>query len=285
MNGKLMEETSKETLAMIQQIWQTAQQSLTEYGLDVVAAIVILIVGVWIAGRVEAVIKKALGRAKRVDAMLVSFFASAGRYLVLIFVGVAVLGRFGIETTSLIAVLGAAGLAIGLALQGTLSNVAAGVMLLIFRPFKVGDFIEGGGHAGTVKTLNLFFTELATPDNIQIVVPNSDVWGTSIRNFSTHAERRVDFLIGVSYDTDLDQAMAALNDVIAAEPRIKSDPEPMVAVSELGDSSVNFVVRVWTQNADYFPVRFDMTKAIKEKLDAEKIDIPFPTQTLHVVKD
>ncbi len=280
-----MEETSKETLAMIQQIWQTAQQSLTEYGLDVVAAIVILIVGVWIAGRVEAVIKKALGRAKRVDAMLVSFFASAGRYLVLIFVGVAVLGRFGIETTSLIAVLGAAGLAIGLALQGTLSNVAAGVMLLIFRPFKVGDFIEGGGHAGTVKTLNLFFTELATPDNIQIVVPNSDVWGTSIRNFSTHAERRVDFLIGVSYDTDLDQAMAALNDVIAAEPRIKSDPEPMVAVSELGDSSVNFVVRVWTQNADYFPVRFDMTKAIKEKLDAEKIDIPFPTQTLHVVKD
>ena len=280
-----MEETSKETLAMIQQIWQTAQQSLTEYGLDVVAAIVILIVGVWIAGRVEAVIKKALGRAKRVDAMLVSFFASAGRYLVLIFVGVAVLGRFGIETTSLIAVLGAAGLAIGLALQGTLSNVAAGVMLLIFRPFKVGDFIEGGGHAGTVKTLNLFFTELATPDNIQIVVPNSDVWGTSIRNFSTHAERRVDFLIGVSYDTDLDQAMAALNDVIAAEPRIKSDPEPMVAVSELGDSSVNFVVRVWTQNADYFPVRFDMTKAIKEKLDAEKISIPFPTQTLHVIKD
>jgi small conductance mechanosensitive channel len=285
MNGKLMEETSKETLAMIQQIWQTAQQSLTEYGLDVVAAIIILIVGVWIAGRVEAVIKKALGRAKRVDAMLVSFFASAGRYLVLIFVGVAVLGRFGIETTSLIAVLGAAGLAIGLALQGTLSNVAAGVMLLIFRPFKVGDFIEGGGHAGTVKTLNLFFTEMATPDNIHIVVPNSDVWGTSIRNFSTHAERRVDFLIGVSYDTDLDQAMAALNDVIAAEPRVKSDPEPMVAVSELGDSSVNFVVRVWTQNADYFPVRFDMTKAIKEKLDAEKIDIPFPTQTLHVVKD
>jgi len=280
-----MEETSKETLAMIQQIWQTAQQSLTEYGLDVVAAIIILIVGVWIAGRVEAVIKKALGRAKRVDAMLVSFFASAGRYLVLIFVGVAVLGRFGIETTSLIAVLGAAGLAIGLALQGTLSNVAAGVMLLIFRPFKVGDFIEGGGHAGTVKTLNLFFTEMATPDNIHIVVPNSDVWGTSIRNFSTHAERRVDFLIGVSYDTDLDQAMAALNDVIAAEPRVKSDPEPMVAVSELGDSSVNFVVRVWTQNADYFPVRFDMTKAIKEKLDAEKIDIPFPTQTLHVVKD
>jgi len=278
-----MEETSKETLAMIQQIWQTAQQSLTEYGLDVVAAIVILIVGVWIAGRVEAVIKKALGRAKRVDAMLVSFFASAGRYLVLIFVGVAVLGRFGIETTSLIAVLGAAGLAIGLALQGTLSNVAAGVMLLIFRPFKVGDFIEGGGHAGTVKTLNLFFTEMATPDNIHIVVPNSDVWGTSIRNFSTHAERRVDFLIGVSYDTD--QAMAALNDVIAAEPRVKSVPEPMVAVSELGDSSVNFVVRVWTQNADYFPVRFDMTKAIKEKLDAEKIDIPFPTQTLHVVKD
>jgi small conductance mechanosensitive channel len=280
-----MEDSTKETLALVQQIWMDVQQSLTDYGLDVVAAIVILIVGVWVAGKIEKVIKKALERTRRVDAMLVSFFASAGRYLILVLVGVAVLGRFGVETTSLIAVLGAAGLAIGLALQGTLSNVAAGVMLLIFRPFKVGDYIEAGGHAGTVKTLNLFFTELATPDNIHIVVPNSDVWGTSIRNFSTHAERRVDFLIGVSYDTDLDQAMAAIKDVIAAEPRVKSDPEPLVAVSELGDSSVNFVVRVWTENADYFPVRFDMTKAIKEKLDAEKIDIPFPTQTLHVIKD
>ena len=280
-----MEETTRETAALIQQVWRDAQQSLTEYGLDVVAAIVILIIGVWVAGKVETVIQKALSRSKRVDAMLVSFFSNAGRYLVLVLVGVAVLNRFGIETTSLIAVLGAAGLAIGLALQGTLSNVAAGVMLLIFRPFKVGDYVEGGGHGGTVKSLNLFFTELATPDNIMIVVPNSDIWGTSIRNFSTHAERRVDLLIGVSYDADLDQAMAAIKDVIAAETRIKPEPEPMVAVSELGDSSVNFVVRVWTDNADYFPVRFDITKAIKEKLDAEKIDIPFPTQTLHVIKD
>jgi small conductance mechanosensitive channel len=280
-----MEDKARETAAMIEQIWQDTQQSLTEYGLDVVAAIVILLVGIWAAGRVESVIRKSLSRSSRIDAMLVSFFANAGRYLVLVLVGVAVLNRFGIETTSLIAVLGAAGLAIGLALQGTLSNVAAGVMLLIFRPFKVGDFVEGGGHAGTVKSLNLFFTELATPDNIKIIMPNSDIWGTSLRNFSAHPERRVDFLIGVSYDTDLDQAMAALNDVIAAEPRVKKTPEPMVAVSELGDSSVNFVVRVWTQNADYFPVRFDMTKAIKEKLDAEKISIPFPTQTLHVIKD
>jgi len=280
-----MENTTEETISLIRQVWQSVQQSLTEYGLDVVAAIVILIVGVWAAGKTEKIIKKTLSRTKRLDGMLVSFFSNAGRYLVLIFVGVAVLGRFGIETTSLIAVLGAAGLAIGLALQGTLSNVAAGVMLLIFRPFKVGQFVEGGGHAGTVKALNLFFTELATPDNIMIIVPNSDIWGTSIRNFSAHAERRVDFLIGVSYDADLDHAMKAIHEVIAAESRVKGDPEPMVAVSEMGDSSVNIVVRVWTQNADYFPVKFDMTKAIKEKLDAEKIDIPYPTQTLHVIKD
>ena len=280
-----MEQSTEETVAMLQQVWADVQQSLTEYGLDVVAAILILIVGLWAAGKVDAVIRKALERAKRVDAMLVSFFASAGRYLVLVLVGVAVLNRFGIETTSLIAVLGAAGLAIGLALQGTLSNVAAGVMLLIFRPFHVGDYVEAGGHAGTVKALNLFFTELATPDNIKIIVPNSDIWGSSIRNISAHNTRRVDFLVGVGYGTDLDHAMKALHEVITAESRALSDPEPLVAVSELGDSSVNFVVRVWTESSNYFPVLFDMTKAIKEKLDAEKIDIPFPTQTLHVVKD
>jgi small conductance mechanosensitive channel len=280
-----MEDTTQETIEFVRKIWTDSLEVLTGYGLDVVAAIAILVVGMWAAGRVESMIRKGLEKTSRIDAMLASFFASAGRYLVLVVVGLAVLNRFGIETTSLIAVLGAAGLAVGLALQGTLSNVAAGVMLLIFRPFKVGDFIEGGGHAGTVKSLNLFFTEMATPDNIMIVVPNSDVWGASISNFSAHATRRVDFLIGVSYDADLDQAMSALTNVIAAEDRILADPEPLVAVSELGDSSVNFVVRVWTQNADYFPVRFDMTKAIKEKLDAEKIDIPFPTQTLHVIKE
>jgi small conductance mechanosensitive channel len=280
-----MDETTEETIALIRQVWEGVQQSLTQYGLDVVAAIVILIVGVWAAGKTEKIIKKALSRTNRLDGMLVSFFSNAGRYLVLVFVGVAVLGRFGIETTSLIAVVGAAGLAIGLALQGTLSNVAAGVMLLIFRPFKVGQFVEGGGHAGTVKALNLFFTELATPDNIQIIVPNSDIWGSSLRNFSAHAERRVDFLIGVSYDADLDHAMKAIHDVIAAETRARTVPEPMVAVSEMGDSSVNLVVRVWVENADYFPVKFDMTKAIKEKLDAEQIDIPYPTRTLHVIKD
>ncbi len=280
-----MQDAANETYEMIRSVLDEALAALTAYGLDVVAAIAILLVGIWAAGKTERVISAALTRTKRVDAMLVSFFANAGRYLVLVVVGVAVLNRFGIETTSLIAVLGAAGLAIGLALQGTLSNVAAGVMLLIFRPFHEGDYVDAGGHSGTVKSLNLFFTVMATPDNVKIIVPNSDIWGSSLRNYSIHPERRVDLVFGIAYDADIDQAMNSIKAVIAGDERIHDDPEPFIAVTELGDSSVNIVVRVWADNGDYWPVRFDLMKGVKERLDAENISIPFPTRTIHVLND
>ena len=279
-----MEDNAKQTYEVIRAMLDNALQALSDYGLDVVAAIAILLVGLWAAGRVERLIEAALRRSKRIDTMLVSFFASAGRYTVLVLVGVAVLDRFGVETTSLIAVLGAAGLAVGLALQGTLSNVAAGVMLLIFRPFKVGDYVDAGGHSGTIKVLNLFFTEMATPDNVKIVVPNSDIWGASMQNYSVHPERRVDIAVGIGYDADIDKAMAAIHEMVVVDGRFLDEPEAVVFVTGLGDSSVDLVVRAWTATEDYWPARFALIKAIKEKLDAENVSIPFPTRTVHMVQ-
>jgi len=258
---------------------------LATYGLDVIGAIAILIAG-WIGARwAAAAIDRALSRVGKLDDTLRHFFGSLVRYVVLAVTILAVLAQFGIQTASLLAVFGAAGLAVGLALQGTLSNVAAGVMLLIFRPFKIGDFVEVAGLAGTVKSVGLFVTELATPDNVQIVTPNGQIWGSAVRNFSFHPTRRVDFLLGIGYGDDIGNAMAAIDAVIAAEPRILQDPEPMKAVSNLGDSSVDLVVRVWVQSADYWGVKFDLTRAFKERFDADGIEIPFPQRTLHVVKE
>jgi small conductance mechanosensitive channel len=216
--------------------------------------------------------------------MLTGFFASLAKYLVLIFTGLMVLSQFGVQTASLIAVLGAAGLAIGLALQGTLSNVAAGVMILIFRPFKIGDYVEVAGQAGTVKAVTLFISELSTPDNVQIIVPNSQVWGSSVVNYSFHDTRRVDLALGISYEDNIEMAVAAINQTIGADDRVLKDPEPMVAVSELADSSVNFVIRVWCDAADYWALKFDMTRALKEKMDSEGISIPYPQQTVHMIQ-
>lgn len=257
---------------------------ITTYGLDVIGAIVILIVGWIISGWVYRAVDKGLGRVEKFDVTLRGFFASFAKYLVLIFTGLAVLSQFGIQTASLIAVLGAAGLAIGLALQGTLSNVAAGVMLLLFRPFKVGDYVEAGGHAGTIKAISLFVTEMATPDNVQILIPNSAVWGSSVSNYSFHPQRRVDFLIGIGYGDDIGRAMAAIQAVIDADSRALKDPAPMVVVGELGDSSVNLIVRVWCNAGDYWGVKFDMTKAFKERLDADGIEIPFPQRVVHMAQ-
>ena len=195
---------------------------------------------------------------------------------------IAVLSQFGVQTASLIAVFGAAGLAVGLALQGTLSNVAAGVMLLLFRPFKVGDYIDGGGVSGTVKVISLFVTELATPDNVQIIAPNSQMWGTAIRNYSFHNTRRVDFLVGIDYGDNIDTAMATIRRVSGADTRVHRDPEPFVVVGELGDSSVNLIVRLWVNAADYWGVKFNLTKAFKEQLEADGITIPFPQQDVHM---
>jgi small conductance mechanosensitive channel len=252
------------------------------YGLNVLGALVVLIVGLIAAGWAKRAVQRMLRRTGRVDDTLTGFLGSLVKYAVVAFTVIAVLQQFGVEATSLVAIFGAAGLAIGLALQGTLSNVAAGVMLLMFRPFKVGDFIDAGGHAGTVKIVSLFTTELATPDNVQIIIPNAAIWGTAIKNFSFNATRRVDLLMGIDYGDNIDIAMATINRVIGEEPRALSDPESQVAVSELADSSVNIVVRVWVNAADYWGVYFDLTKKLKEQLEADGISIPFPQRVVHM---
>jgi small conductance mechanosensitive channel len=215
------------------------------------------------------------------DATLVRFFGSLIRYAIMGFVIIAALQRFGVEATSLVAVFGAAGLAIGLALQGTLSNVAAGVMLLMFRPFKIGDFVDIGGQAGTVKEVGLFTTELATGDNVKIIMPNGQIWGSAIKNFSANPTRRVDLVMSIDYSDNIDTAMATLNRVIGEESRALTDPESTVAVAELGASSVDILVRVWVNAADYWGVRWDLTKKMKEQLEADGISIPFPQQVVH----
>ncbi len=279
-----MESATVAVSDQIELVIEALSSTLTTYGLSVVGAIVTLIVGVWFAGYASRLTGRALEKTSRVDDTLSKFFASFIRYLVLAVVVVAVLNQFGVETASLVAVLATAGLAIGLALQGTLTNVASGVMLLFFRPFKVGDYVEAGGHAGTIQELNLFFTVMATPDNVRITVPNGQVWGSAVHNYSANSTRRVDISAGIAYDADIDTAMAVVHETISADTRIKPDPEPFVAVTEMADSSVNFTIRVWVDNADVWPVKFDLTKAVKQAFDRNGIDIPFPTRTVHMAE-
>ncbi len=268
-----MEDAVKEGISLI-----------TSYGLKVIGAILILIIGKMVAAWVQKKVAQTLERSGKVDDTLKGFLANLARYLVLIVTVLAVLSQFGIETTSLIAVFGAASLAIGLALQGTLSNVAAGVMLLIFRPFKVGDFVEAGGTAGTVKAITLFVSELATPDNVQILVPNSQVWGTIVKNYSHHTTRRVDLVMSIDYTDDIDKAQKVVEQVVKADTRVLGDPAPMVVVGNLGDSSVDLTIRVWCQSGDYWPLKFDLTKNLKQQFDGEHLTIPFPQRTIHMVQ-
>jgi small conductance mechanosensitive channel len=248
---------------------------LSTYGLKVVGAVAVLLVGLMIAGWARRIVTKLLSRSERVDPMLTGFFASLAKYLVLAITVIAVLNQFGVQTASLIAVLGAAGLAIGLALQGTLSNVAAGVMLLFFRPFKIGDYIDASGITGTVKSVGLFVTELATPDNVHIVAPNAQLWGTAIHNYSHNDTRRVDLVVGVAYEDDVEKALEILLDMGKADERVHADPEPFAAVAALADSSVNVTLRVWCDADNYWPLKFDLTKAIKASLDREgRISLP-----------
>lgn len=254
---------------------------LTTYGFSVVGAVIILILGFFIAGRVQTLVEKSLARSNRVDEMLRGFISSSARYAILAITFITVLNQFGVQTASLIAVLGAAGLAIGLALQGTLSNVAAGVMLLLFRPFKIGDFVTVCGQSGTIKQLTLFLTELATPDNVQIIIPNAQVWGASLTNFSHHKTRRLDLVLGISYDDNIGLAKAAIEDEIAKDSRCHKEPSAVVAVNNLGDSSVDFTIRVWCEAGDYWALKWDLTRALKERMDAESISIPFPQTVIH----
>ena len=248
--------------------------------LNVIYALGILILGFLLAGWVRRILVEQSRKYEQLDDTLFTFLGSLARYTVILFTGLIVLSRFGIETTSFIAVLGAAGLAIGLALQGTLSNVAAGVMLMVFRPFRLGQFIEAAGHAGTVKEINLFTTELATGDNVQIIIPNGAIWSGSITNYSHHDTRRVDLVFGVSYGSDLKVAEGVLKGLINDDPRVHHDPEPFCKVTSLGDSSVDFTLRLWCDSGDYWSIKHDMTRAAKDAFDEAGIDIPFPTTTV-----
>ena len=246
-----------------------------------VLAAVILMAGFFIAGFVRRRIVLFAERAEFFDRTLGRFLASLARYSILALTIIFVLQQFGLQTTSLVALVGAAGLAIGLALQGVLSGVASGVMLVLFRPVKVGDFIEVNGHMGTVQDITIFTTELASIGNVQIIIPNSEVWGNAITNYSGYDTRRAEWTFGVSYGSDLAKAEEIIRTTIMNDPRSMSDPEPFLQVNTLNDSSVDFLVRVWVSAADYFQYQADMKRQVKEAFDAGGIEIPFPTQTVH----
>jgi small conductance mechanosensitive channel len=254
------------------------------WGINIVMAIVIYIIGKMVVGIFISFFGKLMTRSEY-DDMLVDFIKAILKAVFMLFVIVASLNQLGVDTTSLVAILAAAGLAIGLSLQGALQNFAAGVMLLIFRPFKAGDFIDAGGDSGVVKNISIFTTIMTTPDNKEIIIPNGAIYGGNITNFSAKDTRRVDMVVGIGYDSDLKKAKEVLNEMVAADERILKDPAPTVAVAELADNSVNFVVRPWVASADYWGVKFDFTEAVKLRFDAEGISIPFPQMDVHVYKN
>ena len=254
------------------------------WGTNILLALLILIVGMWIAGRVGKFVTGIGARYENLDDTLFKFLGSLAKYLVLAFVFIAVLNRFGVETTSIVALLGAAGLAVGLALQGTLSNLAAGVMLMLFRPYKVGDFVDVAGKFGNVQEISLFTTVLQTFDNQHIIIPNSQIWGEQIINHSHHPVRGVDMTFGISYDSDIDTARKAIEDVFATHPHILADPAPFIEVSTLNDSSVDFITRPFCEGAHYFDVLYSVPEQIKKALDKAGVEIPFPHRKVILFK-
>ena len=248
--------------------------------LNLFYAIVILLVAMIFAAWVRRRIFALAAKHPRLDATLFHFLANLTRYLILAITIIFVLGRFGIQTTSLVAMLGAAGLAVGLALQGTLSNLASGVMLLAFRPFRIGDLIEGAGQFGVVQGISLFVTELKTYDGIKVIVSNSELWSSAIKNYSANPIRMIDITVGVSYASDLKRASAVLNTLAQSDKRILEDPAPFIKVKNLGDSSVDFCFRVWVDTPEWWVTQCELTEGIKLALDEAGIDIPFPTRTL-----
>ncbi|MGD8426232.1 MAG: mechanosensitive ion channel family protein [Balneolaceae bacterium] len=256
-----------------------------EYGLSIIGAIAILIIGLLVANWSSKKVERSLQRSKRFDDTITPLIAKIVRILIIAVTVLAVLNQFGVETASLIAVLGTIGLAIGLALQGTLSNIASGMMLLILRPFNVGDTVDIGSTSGVVDEIGLFVTEMHTFDNVGITMPNSKVWGNEIRNYSRNDTRRVDMEFGIAYDDDMDKAMTIVKEVLDADERVLSEPEPLIAVSSLGDSAVAILVRPWTETSNVWPLRFAITKRIKERFDEENISFPFPQRDVHLFQE
>ncbi len=254
------------------------------WAIRIAIAVAIFYVGRIVVTRIVAIVEK-LMRARDMDEILVKFLSSILRWVLLLFVVIAALSQLGIDTTSLVALLGAAGLAIGLSLQSSLGNFAAGVMLIVFRPFTKGNFVEAGGATGVVDKISIFTTTLTTPDNREVIVPNGAILGNNITNFSALPTRRVDMVFGISYDDDIRKAKALLEEIIGADERILPEPAPVIAVGELADSSVNFVVRPWVNSADYWAVLWDTTAAVKLKFDEAGITIPYPQMDVHLDKE
>ena len=260
-----------------------AHSLIAAYGLKVIAAIVIFFIGKWLSSVLSLVVGRAMSRAGT-DEMLVKFVVSLAYAGLLVFTALAALSQLGIQTTSFIAVIGAAGLAIGLALQGSLSNFAAGVMLIIFRPFKVGDFIEAAGTSGSVEQIMIFITKLKSPDNKQLYVPNGSIISGTIVNYSAKDQRRVDMVFGCGYGDDIKKAKELLEEIVNDNPLVLSDPTPTIGVLELGDSSVNFVVRPWVNTPDYWDARFQITETVKLRFDEVGLSIPFPQRDVHLIQ-
>ena len=259
------------------------QTYVVPWAINIVLALVIFIVGRIVVNIITSIVRTLLDRAD-MDDILIDFISSILRTALLLFVIIAALDQLGVDTTSLIALLGAAGLAVGLALQGSLQNFASGVMLIVFRPFKAGDFVEAGGVSGVVEKISIFSTMMRTGDNREIIVPNGSIYGGTITNFSARATRRIDMVFGIGYDDDLKKAQEILRNISDNDDRILKDPEVTIAVSELADSSVNFVVRPWVNSADYWAVKFDFTEKVKLTFDEQGISIPYPQMDVHTTK-
>ncbi len=265
------------------QLYDLIRTQGVELAINVAIALAIFYIGKLVVATLVRGVRKVM-RRQEVDKTLETFVCNFLRIALMVVVIVAAISQLGIETTSFIAIFGAAGLAVGLALQGSLSNFAAGVLIVLFRPYKVGDFVEAAGIAGTIEQVQILTTILKTPDNKQIIVPNSQIMNSIITNYSAKDTRRIDLVIGVSYDDDLDKVRTVLQELVAAEDRILEDPACVIAVSELADSSVNFVLRPWVRSEDYWGVRFGLTEAIKKRFDQEDITFPFPQQDVHLHK-
>ncbi len=267
----------------MEELWKKMVEYVAAYGLNIIVAILIFIIGKWLA-RIATNIFETIMNKTHVDPTLSSFFKNIIYVGILAFVVIAALSKLGVQTTSLVAVVGAAGLAIGLALQGSLANFAAGVLLIIFKPFKVGDFIEAGGASGTVNEIQIFNTVISSLDNRKIVIPNSKVTGDNIINFTGIEKRRIDLVFGISYSDNIKTAKEALEKVVKENPRVLKSPPPVIAVSALAESSVNLVCRPWVKPEDYWEVYFDVTEKGKIELEKAGITIPFPQRDVHIYK-
>jgi len=265
-------------------VYQVISNFIAEYGLRIVGAIAILVLGRIGVGIITSIIGKVMQRAS-IDDTLTKFFTSVTRIALMVFVVIAALNSLGFQTASIIAVIGAAGLAVGFALQGSLANFASGVMLIIFRPFKKGDYVEAGGAAGTIETIHIFHTVMRTPDNKRVIIPNGSITSNNIINYSAEEKRRIDLVFGIGYGDDIKKAKDILMRLMAEDERVLKDPAPVVAVSELADSSVNFAVRPWVATADYWGVFFDLTEKVKLTFDQEGISIPFPQNDVHLFQE